>query len=309
VSPSSPGPRPARTGGPWEPSYITTGEEPQNGEWRKEFARMLILDRQFAKAAVNYLWAYFFNYGLVDPPDAWDLARVDPEEPPPAPWTLQVTHPELLEQLTDFFIQNNYSIKSVIRLIANSNAYQLSSKYPGAWRPTYTRYFAKHYPRRLSAEELYDALQIATDTTTPMFVPGSDQPLRYANQLPDPTEPRSDPAVLEFLNTFGRGDWWNVKRNPSPTILQLLYTLNANQTVLRTFASRPDSPLNRPGRLVDSGLSDEEIIRQLYLATLTRYPTAEETGAVLAMKSGTRLDWVSDLQWALINKLDFIFDY
>jgi len=309
VSATSPGPRPLRSGGPYTPRFILTGEEPQNGEWRKEYARILTSNRQFAKATVNYMWDYLFNYGLVDPPDAWDLSRVDPKNPPPAPWALQVTHPELLEQLADNFIQNNYSIKNLIRTITHSNAYQLSAKYSGSWKPQYTRYFAKHIPRRLTSEELYDTLQISTETTTPMFVPGFDAPLQYANQLPDPTEPRSDSAVVEFLNTFGRGDWWNVRRDSSPTILQLLYSMNANQTVLRTFAMRSDSPSNRPSRLAESKASDEEIIREMFLATLTRYPTAEETATVLRMKQGTRLDWLSDLQWALINKLDFIFNY
>ncbi|MBI3207504.1 MAG: DUF1553 domain-containing protein [Candidatus Solibacter usitatus] len=309
VNPGSPGPRPARSGGPYNPSFILTGEQPQNEDWRKEFARMVTGNRQFAKAAVNYLWAYLFNYGLVDPPDGWDLARVDVNNPPPSPWTLQVTHPELLEHLADYFIENNYSTKSVLRLIVNSSAYQLSSKYPGQWRPQYTRYFAKHYPRRLSAEEIFDTMNIATDTLAPMFVAGSDQLLYYANQLPDPTEPRSDGNIATFLNTFGRGDWWNNRRDSQPSILQLLYNLNANQTVMRTFASNANGPINRPARLAASRLSDEEVIKQMYLATLTRYPTSEEVATVLRMKTGTRLDWIGDLQWALINKLDFIFNY
>jgi hypothetical protein len=309
VNPGNPGPRPARMGGPYEPRYIVTGGEAGTGQWRQELARFVTNDRQFAKATVNYLWAYLFNYGLVDPPDGWDLSRVDPKNPPPAPWTLQVTHPELLEQLADHFIKSNYSIKEMLRLMTNSSAYQLSSRYEGQWRPTYTRYFAKHIPRRLAAEELYDALQISTQTDTPMFVPGFEEPLHFANQLPDPTEPRSDGAVLEFLNTFGRGDWWNNRRDPQPTILQLLYNMNANQTVLRTFASRADSPANRPARLAASPSSDEEVVRELFLATLTRYPTTEEVSTVLRMRSGTRLDWITDLQWALLNKLDYIFNY
>lgn len=306
---TSAGPRPPRTGGPYTPSYITTGEEPQSDEWRKEFARILTSDRQFAKATVNYLWAYLFNYGLVDPPNAWDLARVDPKNPPPAPWTLQVTHPELLEQLADAFIASNYSVKSVLRLMANSSAYQLSSKYTGTWKPAYTRYFAKHIPRRLAAEEMYDVLQLATDTTTPMFVAGNTEPVTFANQLPDPTEPRNDAQVLEFLNSFGRGDWLNVARDPQPNILQLLYSMNANQTVLRTFTMNANTPANRPARLAQSQYSDEEAIRQMFLATLTRPPTTEEVATVLKMKTGTRLEWLSDLQWALLNKLDFIFNY
>lgn len=309
VNPASPGPRPSRTGGPYAPSYITTRQAPQGPNYRQELARFITNDRQFAKATVNYVWAYFFNYGLVDPPDAWDLARVDPKNPPPAPWTLQVTHPELLDQLADQFIRDNYSIKSLIRTIVNSSAYQLSSKYEGVWKPAYVRYFAKHIPRRLTAEEMYDAVQTATETEAPMFVQGFDQPVMYANQLPDPTEPRSDANVRNFLNTFGRGDWWNVRRDPSPTILQLLYSMNNGQTVLRTFASNASSPTTRAARLAQSKASDDDVTRELFLATLARPCTGDELAVAQANRRGTRLDWISDLQWALLNKLDFIFNY
>ncbi len=309
VSATSPGPRPPRTGGPYAPAFITGRQTPRSENYRQEFARILTGDRQFAKATVNYLWAYFFNYGLVDPPDAWDLARVDPKNPPPAPWTLQVTHPELLDQLADQFIRDNYSVKSLIRTIVNSNAYQLSSKYEGAWRPQFVRYFAKHIPRRLASEEMFDAVQTSTGTEARMFVSGFTEPLTYANQLPDPTEPRSDGNIRTFLNNFGRGDWWNVKRDPSPTILQLLYSLNGSQTVLRTMAMNTSSPTTRAGRLAQSSASDDEVTRELFLATLTRYPTAEELQIARDNRRGTRLDWISDLQWALLNKLDFIFNY
>lgn len=47
----------------------------------------------------------------------------------------------------------------------------------------------------------------------------------------------------------------------------------------------------------------------MFLATLTRYPTEAETATMLANRTGTRDQWLSDLQWALLNKLDFIFNY
>ena len=49
-------------------------------------------DFQFARATVNYIWAQFFGMGMVDPPDTFDPARLDPDNPPPAPWTLQPTN-------------------------------------------------------------------------------------------------------------------------------------------------------------------------------------------------------------------------
>src|SRR5262249_24919730 len=44
------------------PAYIFTGETPKAGEnYRAAFARMITADPQFARATVNYMWAYFFG--------------------------------------------------------------------------------------------------------------------------------------------------------------------------------------------------------------------------------------------------------
>lgn len=309
VDPNNPGPRPPRTGGPYTPQWLFDGRIAESPEWRKELARILTSDRQFARATVNYIWAAMFTYGLVDPADGWDLARLDSKNPPSGDWPLQLNHPELMERLAQHFIDNNYSIRSAIRLLANSNAYQLSSNYPGQWRPQYTRFFAKHFPRRLSAEELWDSLATATETETPMAVFGYDQPLYYANQLPDTTEPRNHSAVVNFMNLFGRGDWWNIKRDSNPSLLQLLYTMNDSQVVLRTFAARTDAPANRVARIAATEASDEDAIRQMFLATLSRPATQEEVALVMRTRKGARTEWLADLQWVLINKLDFIFNY
>lgn len=306
VDANNPGPRPVRNGGPYTPQWIFSGEQPKSGEWRKEFARILTNDRQFARATVNYLWAAMFSYGLVDPADGWDLARVDPSKPP-KDWPMQLTHPELLDNLAEYFVASNYSVKEVLRLIANSSAYQLSSRYDGQWRPEFTRYFAKHQPRRLAAEEMWDAISIATDTVTPMEVFGFDKPLLYANQLPDPTEPRSSGTIVNFMNLFGRGDWWTIGRTSDPSLLQLLFTMNDSAVVSRTFPANWVS--NRVAKVALSNASDTAAIQELFLSTLSRMPTSDEVATVLARKKGTRLDWLADLQWALLNKLDFIFNY
>jgi hypothetical protein len=309
VSPNNPGPRPSRSGGPYEPAYVFTGEKPASGEWRPEFARMVTADRQFARAAVNYLWAHFFSVGIVDPPDGWDLARIDPKNPPPAPWTLQPTHPELIEALADEFIRGDYSIRRIIRLLAESNAYQLSSRYGDGWRSEYARYFAKHIPRRLSAEEVYDAVATATLTETPMFVEGFDQPLMYASQLPDPREPRGDGNIRNFLNNFGRGDWFQVPRNSTSTVLQVLYLMNDNVVNFRTFADRVESRNTQVAQLMQSALSDEAAVRRLFLATLSRYPSDDELATAMRNRRNPRDQWLTDIQWALLNKLDFLFNY
>ena len=308
VNPNQPGARPVRLGGPYEPVYMFSGEKPRNGEWRKELARIVTADRQFARTAVNYLWAHFFTLGIVEPIDAWDLARIDASKPPPAPWTLQPTHPELLEALAEEFIRSNFSLRRMIRLMAESNAYQLSSRYEGDWQPEYARYFAKHFPRRLSAEEVYDAVAAATMTEQPMFVEGFAEPLLWARQLPDATEPRNFGPIVTFLNQFGRGDWFTVARTSDSTVLQVLYLMNDNMVNFRTFGNQPNSRNTRVALLMQQPLGDDDAVRQLFLATLGRYPTQDEMAAVNKRKNPNREQWLADTQWALLNKLDFLFN-
>lgn len=311
VNPSNPGNRPARTGAVVEPEFIFNGIAPRNGEWRQELGRIVTEDRQFARATVNHIWAQLFNHGIVDPPEAWDFERTDPSRPPPEGWPTQNSHPQLLEELADFFIRNNYQLKPLVRQIVTSEAYQLSSRYDGQWLPGYVRYFARHEARRLSAEQLYDSLVTATRTEQPMTVAGLSRTLLYANQLNDAAEPSTDFRVTDFLNQTGRGNWLTIDRSEEPTILGLLFSMNESQVVMRTMGSSTASvsSRNRVLQIDAMPITDEDAIRRMYLATLTRPPSDQEITIVLGQKSGPRAQWLSDLQWALLNKLDFIFNY
>ncbi len=295
--PNNPGPRPARSGAVYTPVYLFSGEKPATGNWRSELARMITSDRQFARATVNYLWAHFFRTGIVDPPDAFDLDRMD------------ASNPELLEALTTRFIESRFDLYAIIRLIVESRAYQLSSVPAAEWKPVMSRYFARQSVRRLSAEELFDAITLATGTEPGMFVEGQSQVLRSAHQLPDPTEPRQDGPILELLRIFGRGDWISTPPTAKPNTIQALYFMNHDMVVSRTFGNVYFSGSNRVARLLASGASDREAIRELILATLGREPSDRDYELSLAAKRLPRELWLSDLMWAYLNQLEFIFNH
>jgi hypothetical protein len=312
VPPTNPGCRPPRTGAVVTPALFTTGEEPKSGDWRKELARMITTDRQFARAAANYLWSYFFGYGIVDPPDAWDLDRVDPKASLPSDWVMQNSNPELLESLAGLLIQNNYRLQPLIRQIVASETYQLSARYtPGQWKPAYVRYFARHEARRLSAEQMYDSMTTATHTEQPMTLALRPAPVWYANQLPDPTEPFTDSRVVDFLNQLGRGNWLTIDRSSDPTLLGLLYQMNDPQNVNRSLGlSNANVGATNIVHDIDASYpDDQQAIRRMFLATLTRYPTDREMTLSMQARNGPRYQWLSDLQWALLSKLDFAFNY
>ncbi len=289
-----------------QPAYLFTGEGPRQGEgWRDAYGRILTADRQFARAAVNYLWKEMFGIGIVEPTDAFDLARLDPAKLPPGV-TLQPTNPRLLEDLTSTFIASGYDLRSILRTMAVSSVYQLSSRYTvGTWNEAWTPYFARHYPHRLMAEEVLDAVAKATNVAVPLTAQGIGTVAR-AMQLPDPTEPSSRSQTGGFLDEFGRGNRDDATRRSDSSITQALSMLNntlvtnrvkkatTNSTVAKVLAATTDPPA---------------IVDQIYLATLSRYPTQQEKAmAVGYLKGGNLQNRTEDLQFSLLNQLEFLFD-
>ena len=190
------------------PVYMFTGEAPRPGEPRRAaYARILTSDRQFARATVNYLWKEMFGIGIVEPVNAFDLARLDPNKLPSGQ-TLQPTNSKLLEDLTDNFIASGYNLRTFLRTMAISNSYQLASKYtPGTWNESWTTYFARHYPRRLSAEMLLDAVTKSTNVPATLQVQGIGA-LAKAMALPDTIEPgpRSQFGLSQASRQPGRNE-------------------------------------------------------------------------------------------------------
>jgi hypothetical protein len=100
------------------PAYMFTGESPRPGEdYRQAYGRMLTADRQFPRATVNYLWKQMYGSGIVEPANAFDLARLNPATLP-AGYTLQPSNPQLLEDLTDAFIGSGYDLRSILKTMA-----------------------------------------------------------------------------------------------------------------------------------------------------------------------------------------------
>lgn len=98
-----------------------------------------------AKAMVNRIWAAMLGRGLVHPFDEMDSMH-DP------------SHPELLTWLTEDFRQSGYDVRRLIRAIANSRAYQLSSVRPvGVDDPSF---FAWYIERPLTAEQMARSIQL-----------------------------------------------------------------------------------------------------------------------------------------------------
>ncbi len=310
------------------PTYLDGKQAPAAGEdYRAALAKYVTSDFQFARATVNYMWAQFFGKGLVDPVDQFDPARLDPDNPPPAPWTLQPSNPRLLNALAQEFIDNNYSIQALQRLIVTSDTYQLASEYPGNWDPTWEKYFARHFVRRLWSEELHDSVVTAIQTLPSYTVPGFtlasavygvDSPgfgkISYAMQAPDVVNmPDGGSTSSQFLDLFLRGNRDDQPRKSEGSILQTLGLMNDNFIENRIHATGTGATATFLAKLLATPITNDVLVDTLFMNVLSRHPSdAERVAASNQLLLGGAINRKSnaeDVLWTLLNKVDFVFNY
>ncbi len=290
--------------------FMLSGEHANpNQSLRSQFAKMLTSHPQFAKATVNLFWKEFFGLGIVEPVDGFDLARQDPTNPPPAPWTIQPTNPQLLEDLGNCFADQRFSLRSLMKVITQSSAYQLSSHFDSEWQASFSPYFARHYVRMLSSEELHDAIVEATgvypDYPRKHMLYGTTQsPIRYWTQAATP-ENIGDGEAKQLLRTFGQSnrEWANPAKNGS--ILQAMMMMNSKFVTNRVTATG----VSFSKTMLDSERTDEQIVEAMYLRSLSRKPTEGDCEIARSWIAENRQIGIEDLQWSLLNKLDFLFNY
>jgi len=240
----------------------------------------------FAKAMANRMWSYFMGKGIIDPVD--DIRASNPP-----------SNPALLDALTKDFVAHGFDLRELMRTIAGSRAYQASIA-TNEWNAGDRDNFSHAIPRRLSAEELMDAVSSAAGVR-PRFPDVPED--TAASQLVDPHIGKEG-----FLDVFGRPpreSSCECERRSDFSLPQALNLVNG-----KTISDAVADPKGRVAALVLSGKSDEAIVDDLYLAALSRLPTREEQlRGVTYVSDGARATRAQDLLWALLNSKAFLYIY
>jgi hypothetical protein len=253
---------------------------------------------------VNLFWGELMGVGIVDGPFDFDLARQDPKNPPPAPWTIQPSHPELLDALAEDFRKSGYDLRHLIRTIVSSRTYALSGTAPKGWKSTYETSFARRQVRRLSAEQLWDAIGQATGVQPELKITYSDKKVKYVMQTFSPQDlDKSNRKLHAAIQQFGQCDRYAADADRRPSMIQAAVLMNDG--VLRDRGKAAKG--SRLATLLESKASDDKLVDELYLATLSRLPDASERAGSLELLNGNRQDGAEDLLWILVNRLDFLF--
>jgi hypothetical protein len=238
----------------------------------------------FAAAMANRVWSYFFGRGIIEPVD--DIRGSNPP-----------SNPELLEALKEDFVENGFDVRHLMRQICRSRTYQLSIN-PNKWNEDDRMNFSHATPRRLSAEQLLDAVAVATGSRPKL--PGAPPGMRPV-ELPDGMVSEND-----FLSLFGRPKRQSAcecERTSNVTLSHALNLING-----ATISESLSAPTNRIAKVVEAEKDNQKVIEEIYLSVLSRPPTEQETGAVDFSGGGSRLEAAQDLAWALMNSPAFLFN-
>jgi hypothetical protein len=289
------------------PAFLLTGEKALAGEKPREaYARMLTGHPQFARATVNLFWAELMGQGIVDGPFDFDLARQDPKNPPPAPWTVQPSHPELLDELAEDFRAHGHDLRRLMKMIVNSRAYQLSAQAAKGWKPEHDTYYARRISRRMSAEQAWDAIAQVAALPQSYKVTYSDKKAGRAMQARSPQDvEKADKGAFRMLQAFGQCDRYAIEATRKPTMVQSALLMNDK-------AVRDLVKVAKGGRLerllsAEPQMENAKVVEELYLAALARKPDGNELAQGVAALREYREQGAEDLLWVLINRLDFLF--
>jgi hypothetical protein len=237
----------------------------------------------FARAMVNRTWAQFFGRGIVNP--------VDDMHDGNAP-----SHPELLADLARQFADGGFDLKSLIRAICNSRAYQRTSKPYANNAEAAPELFARVAVKVLTPEQLYDSLtQVLGAPRAPAARQGRPAAAGAARRLAG--GPRA-----AFVAFFGVEDGSTDPTEYQAGIPQVLRLMNAPQ--LNNAAML--NPLLRANK------APAQIVDHLYVATLSRHPTPQERGRCVGYVSkhrGEARQAYADVLWALLNSSEFTLNH
>ena len=240
----------------------------------------------FAKSIANRYWKHLFGRGLVEPED--DMRVTNPP-----------SNPTLLDTLANQLTESKFDVKALVRSICNSRVYQLDSE-PNGENLRDRKCYSRNYPKRLSAEQILDAVDQVTQTNTAF------------EGMPDRTRAVSLPDSSfrsYFLTVFGRPDATTAcecERASDSTLAQSLHFANSKELIAKLAESN-----GLPASLANRTTSHQEKLQELYFRAFSRKAKDTEIKAGVDYIDGKsdKLEAYQDLTWAILNCKEFLFNH
>jgi hypothetical protein len=284
-----------KTGKPVAPGFPDgTSARSKESDRRIGLADWLVAPENpfFARSIANRVWARLMGRGIIAPVDNLTVSN--------AP-----TNPELLQALSDFFkgkLESQpsppYSLKSLIRTIVASQAYQRSAQ-PNSINRLDDRFYSRALARPLGAYAFADALSAVTG------VPESFGKLQPGTRAIEVADPGVESYLLDVCGRCQRDGSCDAPNPGAGGVRQALHLINGP-----ALNEKLGAPGGRLAALRARMASPEEVAEEFYLAALSRPPSQEEKAFWLdqVRQAKNPEATTQDLIWALLNSRAFIFD-
>ena len=276
-------------------------------ERRLKFAHWLCDERNPlpARVMVNRVWHLHFGQGLVATPN--DLGGSG-DRP---------SHPELLDWLSTKFIENGWSVKSLHRLIVNSDTYRQSSAFNerAAAIDGDNKLLWRFTPRRLEAEAIRDAMLFASGQLNlngggPSFRPFTTTEFNATFYSPvDRPEPEFNRRTVYRMNVnSGKDPLLDSFDCPDPSVKTprrgaTTTPMQALELMNHAFVQRQATHLaERAMNVANQDLVTA--IENVYRLALGRSPSLEEAERAIR---ASRERGLFSVCWALFNSTEFIY--
>ena len=271
---------------PWVPGAGVLSVAPE-ADRRQALAQWIARkdNPYLARVEVNRIWSEVMGRGIVESSDDFRDSNPPSNEP-------------LLAALAADFVAHKFDRKHILRTILNSRTYQASSE-PTELSRNETKYFSHYLARRLSAEQLLDAIGYVTEL--PERFP-KQPPETRATQLMAP-----DLFNNDFLKVFGQPSRQQAclcERGRETSLPQALHLYNGKllHNKLRNKASRFHKRLAAKAE-------PAVIITELFEVGLCRKPSEKELASCLEYFETRKRSpaAMEDICWAVLNMNEFLF--
>ncbi|MDQ3624354.1 MAG: PSD1 and planctomycete cytochrome C domain-containing protein [Verrucomicrobiota bacterium] len=220
-----------------------------------------------ARVIVNRVWMHHFGQGFVRTPD--DLGTQS-EAP---------SHPELIDYLSGYFMEQGWSLKKLHRLIMLSKVYRMSSHTVPAHEEIDpdNRLLWRANVRRLDFEALRDSLLVFSGKIDPRMggqpVNLTDEPYSYRRTVYGYIDRGNVPELMSHFD-FSDPDMPNSKRTTTVVPQQALFLMNSPMSieVARAVLARP---------AVAHARENLTRIHEIYRVILQRNATSDEVRLAL----------------------------
>jgi len=117
--------------------------------------------------------------------------------------------------------------------------------------------------------------------------------------------PRSSGELKSFMQAFGQSNRGAPGRPPQPSPLQPIMLMRSSVVNDRVLAAKD----SRVQRLLDSYKDNGKVIDELFVATLSRDPLPEEKALAVSFLEKQRVEGAQNVQWALLNLVEFLYNF